>query len=68
MLSDQVWWCNINYSTYIFPFESSECGKEGKKNTKTWISGEQKELFRWNKKTFFIDFLGLTFGEKIETE
>ena len=24
----------------------------GDENTKIWISGEQKELFRWNKKHF----------------
>ena len=26
--------------------------KEGKKNTKSWISREGKELFKWNKKHF----------------
>ena len=26
---------------------------------------ERKELFRWNKKTFFIVFKGLSVGEKI---
>ena len=31
-------------------------------NTKIWISREWKELFRWNKKTFFIVFEGLPFG------
>ena len=30
-------------------------------NTKIWISQEQDELFRWNKK----HFEGLSFGEKI---
>ena len=34
------------------------------KPTKTWISWEQKELFRWKKKTFFIVFEELSFGEK----
>ena len=33
-------------------------------NTKIWISQEQKELFRWNKKAFFIVFEGLSFGGK----
>ena len=33
---------------------------------KIWISGEQKELFRWNKKTFFIVFEGLSFEEEIK--
>ena len=34
------------------------------KNTKILISGERKELFRWNKKTFFIVFEEISFGEK----
>ena len=34
------------------------------KNTKIWISWDQKELFWENKKTFFIVFEGLSFGEK----
>ena len=34
------------------------------KNTEIWISRERKELFRWNKKTSFIVFEGLSFGEK----
>ena len=33
-------------------------------NTKIWISQEWKELFRWNKKHFFIVFEGLSFGGK----
>ena len=33
-------------------------------NTKIWISREQKELFRWNKKKIFIVFEGLSFGGK----
>ena len=33
-------------------------------NTKNWISQEQKELFRWNEKTFFIVFEEISFGEK----
>ena len=37
--------------------------REGR-NTKLWISREQKELFRWNKKTSFIVFEELSFGEK----
>ena len=37
-------------------------GKE--KTTKMWISRERKELFRLNKKIFFIVFKGLSFGEK----
>ena len=39
--------------------------KKGKnENTKIWISRERKGLFRWNKKTFFIAFEGLSFSEK----
>ena len=39
--------------------------KRGKdENTKICISRERKDLFRWNKKTFFIVFEGLSFGEK----
>ena len=34
------------------------------KYTKIWISWERKELFRWNKKHFFIVFEELTLGEK----
>ena len=34
-------------------------------NTKTWISRERKEPFRWNKK-LFIFFEGLSFGEKLK--
>ena len=36
------------------------------KITKTWISREWKELFRWNKKHFFTVFEGLSFGKKIK--
>ena len=53
----------INYSTFSCPFESGICGNEGK-NTKMWISPERKERFRWKKKTFFVVFEGLSFGEK----
>ena len=38
----------INYCTSICPFESGKCKKEGK-NTKNWITWEQKDFFRWNK-------------------
>ena len=40
----------VNYSTSICPSESGKCEEEGKKIQKKWISWEQKELFRWNKK------------------
>ena len=37
------------------------------KITKNWISREQKELFRWNKKHSFTIFSqGVLFGEKIK--
>ena len=39
--------------------------KESGKITKTWISWEQKELFRWNKQHFSV-FEGLSLGEKIK--
>ena len=34
--------------------------------TKTRISRERKELFRWNKKHFSQFLNGLSFGEKIK--
>ena len=36
--------------------------KEEDKNAKTWISQEQRELFRWNK-NILHSFEGLSFGE-----
>ena len=36
------------------------------KNTKIWISREQKELFWWNKKHCSVVFKELSFGEKIK--
>ena len=50
-----------NYSTSICPFESGNCGKEGEKLQKKWISWERKGLFRWNKKHISV-FKGLSFG------
>ena len=55
----------IDYSTSICPFQSGKSGKEDKKNTKIWISWEQKELFWLNKKHFSV-FEGLSFDEKIK--
>ena len=46
----------LNYSTSICPFESGNWGKI----TEICISPEQKELFRWIKKHFFIVFEGLS--------
>ena len=40
--------------------------REEDRNTKIWISRERKELFRWNKKHFFIVFEGLSFDEKLK--
>ena len=37
-------------------------GEDG--NTKTWISREGNEVFRWNKKSSFKVFEGLLLGEK----
>ena len=34
------------------------------KYTKSWISQKRKEVFRWNEKTFFKVFEGLSFGDK----
>ena len=42
----------INYSTSICSFEFGKCGKEDKKITKMWISWEQKDFLRLNKKHF----------------
>ena len=39
--------------------------KGREKSTKIWISWERKELSRWNKKTFFIAFEGLSLDGKI---
>ena len=38
--------------------------RDEEKNKKIWISRERKELFSLNKKTFFIVFEVLSFGEK----
>ena len=40
--------------------------KEEDENTKSWLSRERKDPFKLNKKTFFIVFDGLSFGEKIK--
>ena len=53
----------INYCTFICPFESGKFGKEGKKLQKI-EDIENERVFRWNKKTFFMVFEGLSFGEK----
>ena len=40
--------------------------RRGRSSQKIWISQEPKELFRWNKKHFFIVFEGLSFSEQIK--
>ena len=55
---------DINYSTSIFPFESGNCGKEGKKIQKfEYLENEKRFL---EEIIFFIGFEGLSFGEKIK--
>ena len=57
-------WHNKSFLFHI-SFWIWKLWKGREENTKTWISREQKELFRWNlKKTFFIVFKKLSFGEK----
>ena len=55
----------INYSTCICPFESGQCGKEGK-NYKNMNISKTKRAFKKKKKTFFIGFEGLTLHENIK--
>ena len=55
---------DINYSTSIFPFESGNCGKEGKKIQKFEYLGNEKRFLE--EIIFFIGFEGLSFGEKIK--
>ena len=52
-----------NYSPSICPFECGKCGKEGKKLQKFEYL-ENERSFLDEKKTFFIVFEGLSFGEK----
>ena len=47
------------------PFESRNCGKEGKKLQKLEYL-ENEKSFLDEIKTFFIVFEGLSFGEKIQ--
>ena len=55
----------INYSTSICPFESGKCGKEGKKLQKFEYLENKKNFLNEKKKTYFLVFKGLSFGEKI---
>ena len=56
----------INYSTSICPFESGKCGKEGDKLQKMKYLEDEKCFFDEIKKSIFILFEGLSFGEKIK--
>ena len=56
----------INYSTSICPFESGKGGKKGKKLQK-FEYPKNENSFLDEKKTLFIVFEGLPFGDKIET-
>ena len=49
---------------FHLPFWIWKVWKGREKNTKIWVSWEQKELFRWNKK-YFLVFEGLSLDEKI---
>ena len=51
---------------FHFSFWIWEVWRGREKITKNWIFREWKELFRWNKKAFFVIFKGLSFGEKIK--
>ena len=55
----------IIYSTSICPFESGNCGKEGKKLQKFEYLENEKSFFD-EIKTFSIVFKGLSFGEKMK--
>ena len=55
----------IIYSTSIHPFESRNCGKEGKKLQKFEYLENEKSFFD-EIKTFSIVFKGLSFGEKMK--
>ena len=41
--------------------DGGQRGEDG--NAKIWISWDQKELFTWKKKTFFVVLEGLSFGD-----
>ena len=51
---------DINYSTFICPFESGKCGKEGKKYE--YLGNENSFLDEINN--IFIGFEGVSFDEK----
>ena len=55
----------IIYCVSICPFESGNCGKEGKKLQKFEYLENEKSFFD-EIKTFSIVFKGLSFGEKMK--
>ena len=57
---------NINYSTSTCPFEFRKCGGEGKKLQKIEYLQNEKNFSDEIKKTFFVVFKGLLFGDKIK--
>ena len=54
----------VNYSTSIYPFESGKCRKEEEKLQKPEYLENEKSFLDEIKKTFFIFFEGLPFGDK----
>ena len=57
----------INFKIYLESSSKAMTDKEKKgedENTKTWISRERKELFRWNKKHFPWFLKGYHFVKK----
>ena len=54
----------INYFTFICPFESGKCGKEGKELQKFKYLKNQKSFL--DARVFFLGFEGLSFGEKMK--
>ena len=59
----------INFNIFLESTSKAMADREKRgedEYTKTWISRERKELFRWNKKHFSQFLNGLSFGEKIK--
>ena len=55
----------LHFSSFICPFASRKCEKEGKKITKIWMSLKEKSLFDKMKSIFHsFYFEVLPFGEK----
>ena len=49
----------------MYPFESGNCGREAKKSQNFEYLKNKKSFLDEIKKTIFIVFEGLSFGEKI---